>query len=255
MATATATKPAVKATPAKTPAKRTTAPKAKPATLTPEETAKLEHAKLLATVAEIRNAWLESAVTESTAVSIWEQAKLQVLNQRVIRVRIAYRAAMVQPHQGKPSIKGAARVLLSEDFGDKDADAAAVNSKNSVAAYVRAATLLEEAGFIHSLNEPTQDERDIVEPVFRATNKRPAKDKPATAPAETETETDGGGTSTPTADDTEAMTFAEVLANLSRFKNSLDVYAKNGGIVTQSDADTVEDIFSDLSAQIAELVA
>lgn len=208
-------------------------------------------------VEQLRTQWTKAVESEAVIQSAFDAAKLGLDNSRVYRSRIAYIAAMVTPVKGEANLLNAARILLT-DPADTPAKrtAQAKSRKNTLRNYVEAGKALQAAGLVNNITEPDDNERKITADVFRELNKRDkaeakGKGKPDMDGTDGDTDTDGGTT----APESEAMTFAEVLAQLARFGNALDVYTKNGGIVTQSDADTVNNVFADMSAKLAELAA
>lgn len=197
--------------------------------------------------AQLKERFTELGAQESSADAAWKAAKIAWENFRVIRSRIAYEAAMLVPYQGKANIKGAARVLLSEDYGVKAADDAAVKAKNSIAPYVTAGIALFEAGLVSRITEPDEAERKIVADVFRAHNtKAPKQDKstaePEGAPSEPEVEPE----------DSEAFTFLDVLGHLARAKASLSLLKAQGYAPSQEEADELEDALAQIAASMTE---
>lgn len=177
--------------------------------------------------AALRKEWDDAITVESGAKNVLDAAKIAWENTRVLRCRVAYRAAMLKPTaDGKPNLLNAARVL-GTDPTDTPAERtkAAKNRKNSVRNYLNAGIALGEAGFGHRITEPDQDERDIVRDAFKAGNARPAD---TNGGGTGEGDVEGGGVPTPPAND-DPVTQADVVSTLETAMSTLKRFTRDQG--------------------------
>jgi len=232
---------------------------AKTSTRTGREVTKADEAALAAdlrkAVADLKGKYEAALITTTGAETALEAAKLNLSSAYVIQSRVVYAAAMLVPYQGKPNHKGAAKILLSTNYGDKVADEAAVKAKNTLTPYLKAGIALREAGFNLRTTAPDDEERAIVEKALKAHYKeisdaKKAKEKELKGEAANADK--GESNELPPADD-EAATFSAVLAMFARANNVLDTFVKGGGIVTTDDVDTTAAIFAKFAEKLVGL--
>lgn len=222
MATATATKPV------------------KPAPLAPEAADAL--------IAAIRDKWDTADRNETKALALFDAAKLAWENARVIKVRVAYAAAMISPVKGEANLLNATRILKTDPNDSAAARTKAAKSlKNSIRNYVDAGTALNEAGLANRTGEPDENERKIVADVFRAGNKRDKDaDKTPKEPAaggENEPDVDGG--------EPDGLTFADLMGVASKLNNWLDMMIAGDVVVSEREASAMADVLTDFQAKLS----
>jgi hypothetical protein len=204
-----------------------------------------------ATIASIRKAWATADASEVSAQTLFESAQLAWENARVVKVRVAYAAAMVKPVKGAANLLNACRILFAADnLSAAERTKIAEGKKSTLRNYVDAGTALNEAQLAYSMDEPTEEERKIVAAAFRAGNKRDkqeSKADKAEAKAKAETESDGGEEQA----DENANTFAALLAHVSRAHATADLLIKTGAVVTEADLILLAKVTDDLQLKLA----
>lgn len=225
MATATITKPAP----------------AKPVTPTQEQ--------IDAAILAIRNRWDVADKGEASAWKAREAADIAWQNARVVKVRVAYAAAMVKPEKGGTNLLNAARILLT-DPADKPAKrtAQAKSRKNTLRNYVDAGAALAEKGLAERLTEPDEDERAIVAAVFREGNKR---DKAEAKGEGNEGEGNEGNEGEGDKGDDNALTFSDLLAHLARAVATTDALIAASVPVTEDDLKLYREVTDKISQKLA----
>ena len=218
--------------------KRTPKP-VKPAPLAPEAVDAL--------IAAIRDKWDTADRNETKALALFDAAKLAWENARVIKVRVAFAAAMVKPEKGGANLLNATRILKTDPNETPAARTKAAKSlKNSIRNYVDAGTALNEAGLANRTGEPDADERKIVADVFRAGNKR---DKD-------ETKADAEPTNAPAGEDApaddEALTFADLSAVVSRLNSTLDIMIAGDVVISEREASAMAEMLAGFQSKLAE---
>jgi hypothetical protein len=181
-----------------------------------------------AAVTAIRTRWTEADRGETEARTLFEAADIAWQNARVVKVRVAYAAAMLTPNKGEANLLNAARILLT----DPEAPAAtrtkqAKSRKNTLRNYVDAGTALNEAGLANSVEEPSDEERKIVAAVFREGNKR---DKAEAKAGTVESVVEGAGVepSTP-ADKQDPVTQADVVDAVEALMATVKRFTRDHG--------------------------
>lgn len=238
MSTATVT-PA--ATPAATPAV-TDKGKGK---RTPETTRNVNHgtqANLDAAVAELRKRYEAADKGETEARARFEAADIDWQNTRVIKVRVAYAAAMLTPNKGEANLLAATRYLLT-DPADTPAKrtAQAKSRKNTLRNYVAAGVELQAKGLANRITEPDEEERKIVAAVFREMNKRDkdeAKGKGEGEGGEGEGE---GGESAESADNV-ALSVADIVVKVAELNKVFNLIKSGGIVISEADAEQVQEM-------------
>jgi hypothetical protein len=207
-------------------------------------------------VAALRKRFEAADKGETAARARFEAADIDWQNARVIKVRVAYAAAMLTPNKGAANLLAATRYLLT-DPADTPAKrtAAAKSRKNTLRNYVAAGEALQEAGLIapDKMTEPDANERKIVADVFREMNKRDKADKDAADAA------DKGETETETGEDTpetgEALTIVDIVAHIARLNKTLDLMAASGIVISEADAANVGDMLAGFASKLNEYAA
>ena len=204
----------------------------------------------------LRLSWIAAVEGEAVTQSAFDAAKLGLDNYRVIRSRIVYRAAMVTPVKGEPNLLNAARILLTDpDETPAKRTAQAKSRKNTLRNYLAAGAALMDAGLVNNDTEPDDNERKICADVFRELNKRDKAEAKAAKGKGTDAADTADGEATGKVSEDDALTMAEVLAKLAQFKNTLDTFQRNGGIITAGDVDTINGVFADISAGLESVIA
>jgi hypothetical protein len=206
-------------------------------------------------VAALRKRFEAADKGETAARARFEAADIDWQNARVIKVRVAYAAAMLTPNKGAANLLAATRYLLT-DPNDTPAKrtAAAKSRKNTLRNYVAAGEALQEAGLIapDKITEPDANERKIVADVFREMNKRDkdeAKgeaDKGEGEGSEGEGEGEGSG---------EALTIVDIVAHIARLNKTLDLMAASGIVISEADAANVGDMLAGFASKLNEYAA
>lgn len=204
----------------------------------------------------MRLSWIAADEGEKVTQSAFDAAKLGLDNYRVIKSRIAYRAATVKLNNGEPNLLNAARILLTDpDETPAKRTAKAKSTKNTLRNYVEAGKALDAAGLVNNDTEPDDNERKICADVFRELNKRDKAEAKAAKGKGTDAADTGDGEVTGKVSEDDALTMAEVLAKLAQFKNTLDTFQRNGGVITAGDVDTINGVFADISAELESVIA
>ncbi|UOK18430.1 hypothetical protein SEA_BRUHMOMENT_114 [Arthrobacter phage BruhMoment] len=212
--------------------------------------APVDEAKL---IADIRKRWDLADKSETDARKLFESADIAWQNSRVIKVRVAYAAAMVNPVKGAPNLLNAARILLTDE-ADTPAKrtAQAKSRKNTLRNYVDAGAALQDAGLANRITEPDEEERKIVANVFRAGNKR-ERDEAKAARQEGDSPTlDGGNTPLDAEESGDALTITDLVGHIARMNKTLDLMMQAGVVVSEREASNVADMLSGFGSKLAE---
>lgn len=206
-----------------------------------------------AAIAAIRTRWIAADSAEVSAQQVFESAQLQWENARVVKVRVAYAAAMVKPNKGAANLLNACRIIYAADnLSAAERTKIAESKKSTLRNYVDAGEALDAAQLAYSTEEPTEQERKIVAAAFRAGNKRDkAEAKEAKnadkAAAEVAGESDGGEAAAEDA----ALTFAALLAHVSRMNGTADMLIQTGVPVTEADLTLLAKVLDDVQIKLA----
>ena len=201
-------------------------------------------------VAKLRAEYLAADAGETKAKDLFDAAQIAWENSRVIKVRVAYAAAMLTPNKGEANLLAATRYLLT-DPADTPAKrtAQAKSRKNTLRNYVAAGVELQAKGLASRITEPDEEERKIVAAVFREMNKR---DKQEAKGEVSESESEGVGGSTPDAeDDADALTFTALLAHVSRMNGTADMLIASGVPVTGEDLTLLAKVLDEMQIKLA----
>lgn len=205
-------------------------------------------------LAQLKARWVAAHKGETEARALFEAADIAWQNARVIKVRVAYVAAMVSPQAGKPNLLNATRILLTDE-----ADAPATRTKqaksrkNTLRNYVDAGAALQEAGLINRITEPDEEERKIVAAVFREGNKRD-RDEAKAARQEGDSPTlDGANTPLKTEDEeSDGLTVADLMGHVGRLNKTLDLMIQAGVVISEREAGNIADMLAGLSGKLSE---
>lgn len=243
LATPAAVSPAVtdaQATPAKPAAKRTR----KPAAAKPKPTPVVSWDDMSEAdqIAAVRIMWTDAGTNEVAAKTHLDAARIAHENTRVIRCRVAYRAAMIKPIMkagvATPNVLNAARILASNPDDTAAArTAAARKAKSQTEYYIRAGVALADAGLAMRETEPDANERKIVADALKA-----AAD--AAKAAKDNKGIDLGGTGagegdTPADSNTpanEAVTYNTMVEHLARIEATFKLLKQNKAVISEDDA-------------------
>lgn len=204
--------------------------------------------ELTAAVAALRTRYVAADKGEKTARDLFDAADIAWQNARVVKVRVAYAAAMLTPNKGASNLLAATRFLLT-DPADTPAKRStqAKSRKNTMRPYVDAGDALQAAGLATRIAEPDAEERKIVAEVFRAANKRDKAEAKGQAP-----ESDGTGTTTTAEapEDVEALTYTTLVVHLAKLNADLKIMRAGGVLITEAEAANFGEMLAELGAQV-----
>ena len=199
--------------------------------------------------AKLRTRYAAADKGETEARTHFEAADIAWQNARVIKVRVAYAAAMLTPNKGEANLLAATRYLLT-DPADTPAKrtAAAKSRKNTLRNYVAAGAELQAKGLAERITEPDEEERKIVANVFREMNKR---DKQEAADAATDA-TDGDTPADESTPDTpDALTVVDVVGHIARMNSTLDLMIQSSVVISEREASNIADMLAGFTAKLA----
>lgn len=200
-----------------------------------------------ATIAAIRNRWTKAEASEATTWAQREAADIAWQNARVIKVRVAFAAAMVKPEKGGTNLLNAARILLT-DPKDTPAERTKVakQKKNTLRNYVDAGAALQAEGLAMRITEPDAVERKIVADAFREGNKRAKAEEKAGSEVET-----SGGVEAPTPEAEAALTATDLVGHIGRMQATLKAIVAASVVVSEEEAATIADMLADFQTELA----
>lgn len=208
-----------------------------------------------AEAAKLREAWNVADTNESRTWDLFKAADIAWQNARVIKVRVAYAAAMVKPvpsgpNKGQANLLNACRIL----FADPDAKPAertkqAEAKKMTLRNYVDAGEALQEAGLATRTSEPDENERKIVADVFRAGNKRDKADKKAESEGQADDTLDGGNT--PLDAEDEAVSFVHLAAHVAGLNNVFQMIVAGQVPISEREASAMADMLNDFQMKLS----
>lgn len=192
----------------------------------------------------VRAEWSKATVLETTAVSFAKAAKIAAADTRVLKCRVAFKAAMIEPNDGQPNLSGAARVLDPEK-----AEANIKSARSSWRNYVNAGIALNDAGLVNNPGAPDANERKIVADVFTAkAQERKARETEAKAKAETgETAPEGDAQ-----DETGALGVADLMGHISRLEATFKLITASKVMVTEGEAQQVAEMLATFTAELSQ---
>lgn len=200
-------------------------------------------------VAKLRAAYIAADAGETKAKDLFDAAQIAWENSRVIKVRVAYAAAMLTPNKGEANLLAATRYLLT-DPADTPAKrtSQAKSRKNTLRNYVAAGVELQAKGLASRITEPDEEERKIVANVFREMNKRDKQE--AKGEVSDESATEGVEGTTPTEEE-DALTFTALLAHVSRMHATADLLIQTGVPVSEEDLTLLAKVLDDVQLKLA----
>lgn len=195
----------------------------------------------------LRDEWNATGAVEATAKSHLDAAKIQWANTRVIRCRVAFKAAALKPGQdGKPNLLNACRILGTDPEDTPAArTAAAKKRKNTLRNYVAAGIALDEKGLAFRTDEPDAEERTIVAEAFKAGNDRTKA--PTDEGKAGESDASEGGK-----DDTEALTVADIVGHIARLNATFKAITAASIPVSEEQAGNISEMLLEFAAQLSE---
>lgn len=201
----------------------------------------------------LRTRWALAEKSELDTFKAREAADIAWQNARVIKVRVAYAAAMVKPEKGAANLLNAARILLT-DPADTAAERtkAAKSKKNTLRNYVDAGTALDAAGLANRTTEPDAEERKIVAAVFREGNKRDKSEAKEAKEATTAAETGDEQASTAIPD---PLTIADLAGHIGRLQSTLKLMQQAAVPVSEEEAAHIESMLGDFMAELSAYAA
>lgn len=207
-------------------------------------------------IAALRTRYEAADKGETAARVRFEAADIDWQNSRVVKVRVAYAAAMLTPNKGAANLLAATRYLLT-DPADTPAKrtAAAKSRKNTLRNYVAAGEALQEAGLVSRITEPDETERKIVADVFREMNKRDKDDAKAESAADKGEGEGEGSEGEDTPDTGDALTIVDIVGHIARLNKTLDLMQASGIVISEQDAANVADMLAGFSNKLAEYAA
>lgn len=236
----------ITATPAVTPAVKG---KGKGKDATPAKPVTLAGAELEAAAKALAARYVAADKGEAAAKAHFEAADIAWQNARVIKVRVAYAAAMLTPNKGQANLLAATRYLLT-DPADTPAKrtAQAKSRKNTLRNYVAAGEALQEAGLAERITEPDENERKIVANVFRELNKR---DKQEAAGDKPEGEGEGEGTESGEGEgENLAVGIADVVVKVAELNKVFNLIKGGGIVISERDAAQVAEMLANFSTEL-----
>lgn len=199
--------------------------------------------------AALRDRWNVADKGETDARKLFEAADIAWQNARVIKVRVAYAAAMVTPFEGGTNLLNAARILLTdEDATPAKRTSQAKSRKNTLRNYVDAGAALQEKGLANRITEPDEEERKIVAAVFREGNKRDRAEAKGDAGDDT---LDGGNTPLDAPDEDEAVTYAHLVAHVAQMNKVLDMITAGGVVISEREAGNMADMLNSFQMKLS----
>lgn len=194
---------------------------------------------------ELRTAWDEAHKGETQAKTVLDAAKIAWANTRVLKCRIAFKAAMLTPNaEGKANLLNATRILGTDPEADKGARTKAAKSrKNSLRKYVEAGVALDAEGMANRITEPDADERKIVADVFSA--------KEEVTPPAGGTEGGEGESEADTDVDAVAMGVVDIIGHIARMQASFKLIKETSKVISESEAGKVAEMLAEFSTQLS----
>lgn len=221
--------------------------------VTPATPVILKGEALDSAVAALHSRYVAADKGEQASWDAKQAADIAWQNARVVKVRVAYAAAMLTPNAGKANLLAASRFLLTtpEEFPTAGKRTAAAKSrKNTLRNYVAAGEALQEAGLATRIAEPDADERKIVADVFREMNKR---DKQEAAGG-----TDGGEGDAPEGDgglhneDGDALTVTDLIGHIARLNLTFNLIKSSSVVISEQEAGRIGEMLAEFQSQLAE---
>ena len=204
-------------------------------------------------VAALHTRYVAADKGETAARKHFEDADIAWQNARVIKVRVAYAAAMLTPNAGKANLLAASRFLLTtpDEFPTAGKRTAAAKSrKNTLRNYVAAGEALQEAGLAARITEPDANERKIVADVFREMNKR---DKAEAADADKDGDKAGGTGDNESEGDGDALTgVVDLVGHIARLQATFNLIKSTGLVISEQEAGKVSEMLAEFTARLAE---
>lgn len=202
-----------------------------------------------ALIATLRDRWNVADDNETRTQDLFKAAGIAWENARVIKVRVAYAAAMVKPNGKEANLLNACRILYTNET-----DSAAVRTKEATAKkstlrnYVDAGVALQEAGLANSMAEPDANERKIVAAVFREGNKRDKAESKGNAGDDT---LDGGNTPLKDDEQDESVTFTHLVAHVAGMNAVLKMLKAGSVPVSEREASNMADMLNEFQLQLS----
>lgn len=215
--------------------------------------------------AALRKRYESADKGETAARARFDAAGIDWENTRVIKVRVAYAAAMLTPvpsgaDKGKANLLAATRFLLLTDeeraLPPAKVKALAVQRKSTLRNYVAAGEALQEAGLIapDKITEPDANERKIVANVFREMNKRDKDETKGKGKGKGEGEGDskGKGEGEGSNESDEPLTVTDLVGHIARMNKTLDLMAASGIVISEREASNIADMLAGFGSKLAE---
>jgi hypothetical protein len=238
-ATADAVTEAVKPAPRKRPTRAKTTKTADPAPAPAPTPAERE--------AELKAAWDTTGGNEAQAKTIMDAAKLAWENSRVLRCRVAFKTAEYVGFKddGTANLLAIARILGTEaELTPGERTKKAKSRKNSFRLYVAAGMALEAEGMVHSIAEPTSEERTIVRNIFSAKSE-------ATADAPEDEGKAGGDTDgEATGGESVALGVVDIIGHIARMQAAFKLIQDSKVVISEQEAGKVSEMLNEFSVQL-----
>jgi hypothetical protein len=233
-----------------TKAPTTTAPKATKATKATKAPV-MTDADYAKVSAELVKRWTMADAGETKAQDLFKAAGIAWENARVIKVRVAFAAAMVKPNGKEANLLNACRILFTNP-----ADSAAKRTKDATAKkstlrnYVDAGTALDAKSLGFATGEPTEEERKIVAQAFREGNKRDKAEAAGEQEGTTggEQEGDGSGEGNNNAD---ALTFVNLVAYVAQMNKTLEIMQAGDVVISEREAASMADMLNGFQMKLS----
>jgi hypothetical protein len=199
--------------------------------------------------AELVKRWTMADAGETKAQDLFKAAGIAWENARVIKVRVAFAAAMVKPNGKEANLLNACRILFTNP-----ADSAAKRTKDATPKkstlrnYVDAGTALDAKSLGFATGEPTEEERKIVAQAFREGNKR---DKAEAAGETGEGEGKGEGEGEDPNNNEDALTFVNLVAYVAQMNKTLEIMQAGDVVISEREAASMADMLNGFQMKLS----
>lgn len=195
--------------------------------------------------------WKMADVGEAQALDVFKAAGIAWENARVIKVRVAWQAAMIKPNGKAANLLNACRILFSDPTATpKERTKAAEAKKSTLRNYVDAGTALDAESLGYATGEPTEQERKIVAQAFREGNKR---DKAEADAAKGEGEGKGEGENGEGEGEGEnlAVTYVDLVGHVAQMNKILAMLEAGAVPVSEREAGNMADMLNSFQMKLS----
>lgn len=229
-----------------TPKAATKAPKAAP------KAPKAPVQDMAAVQADLRKRWTLAEAGETKAADLFKAAGIAWENSRVIKVRVAYAAAMVKPNGKAANLLNACRILFADPTLSAGAQTKQAEAKKSTLRnYVDAGVALDAEALGFATGEPTEQERKIVAQAFREGNKRDKAEAKDAKDAENGGKPKGEGEQGEGEQDDEAVSYVHLVAYVAKMNAALNMIKAGNVVVSEREAGAMADMLNSFQMELS----